>query len=52
MMNAINEATERGDIAGFIDKNGIISDEALNRLKTYPETSERATNALNLLDVA
>jgi hypothetical protein len=32
MMTAVNEAKERGDKAGFIDKNGIISDEAITRL--------------------
>jgi hypothetical protein len=52
MMNAVNNAQEQGDTSGFIDANGIISEEAINRLQTYPETSERASHALEVLNAA
>jgi hypothetical protein len=32
MMNAVNNAQEQGDTSGFVDANGIISEEAINRL--------------------
>jgi hypothetical protein len=49
LMNAVSEAQAAGDKTGFIDENGIISDEALARLNTFPETSERAASALDEL---
>lgn len=52
MMNAVNEASERGDTAGFIDENGIISEEAINRLQTFEPTSQRTAQALENLNRA
>ena len=52
IMNAVNEAQKRGDTAGFLDANGVISDEALARLNSLPATSERAANALDTLTAA
>jgi hypothetical protein len=31
MMTAVNEAAARGDTAGFVDENGIMTAEAINR---------------------
>lgn len=47
MMQAIEDGT-----AGVVDENGIITDKALNRLKSFPETSARATKAYTALTEA
>ena len=49
MMDAINDAQNRKDTTGFIDEKGLISDKALEQLQVLPETSERATAALEAL---
>jgi hypothetical protein len=47
LMDAIHQ-----DDSAFIDENGIISDAALSRLESLPETSERASQALMDLKTA
>jgi hypothetical protein len=52
MMTAVNEAAARGDTNGFVDMNGIMTEEAINRTQTFEPTSERAAHALEVLNAA
>ena len=49
MMNAVNDAKNRGDTAGFVDENQIISDAAITQLELLSDTSERTRSAYESL---
>lgn len=50
MMNAVRNNLFSGN--GFIDENGIISDEVMARLDSFPATSERVAESFNALKAA
>lgn len=51
MMNAIGESKARGDTAGFTE-NGLLSDEAVNRMKSFTDTSQQYQSAMShMVDV-